>query len=375
MRYALAALIVVAAVRGAAAYPQFQLSKDQTCASCHISPAGGGLLNENGLATAETLSQFGTAPELMYGKVKLPEWLEVGGDFRGAYGFLQAPQRYIIGFPMQADLYASAVYKSIRLYVTGGYRPSIYYNNVAQFQAPWSREHYLMWQSEPGAIAGVFVRVGRFMPVFGLRFAEHDDYTRRFGGTQLYGETYGIAGEYVTSQYEGHVTAFIKDPLIDTVEHSNGIAGYGEYRFDKSTSVGGGAMFTRSDDDRKLRIDLTAKRYFDGPKVLVSGEAQFVDLLIPNGNTDHTTTYTYQAVAYLRGTWFPNDQFFVDGGLGYYNEDLRLHGPYRNAFDAAVHWLTSSHFETVLFARKELIGLSEKDPTGSYVLLMGHYRL
>ena len=31
------------------AYPQFQMSRDQTCTGCHLSPSGGGLLNENGL--------------------------------------------------------------------------------------------------------------------------------------------------------------------------------------------------------------------------------------------------------------------------------------------------------------------------------------
>jgi hypothetical protein len=375
MRYALACLVVLAAAGRADAYPQFQLSKDQTCSSCHISPAGGGLLNEQGLMTAEALSQFGTAPEFMYGKIKLPDALMIGGDFRGAYGYLQAPQRYIVGFPMQADLYVSAVWKAFRVYVTGGYQPSAYYNGVAQFRPPWSREHYLMWQSKPGETEGLYVRVGRFMPVFGLRNAEHDDYTRRFGGTQLYGETYGAAVEYVTGAYEGHLTGFVADPLIDTVEHSSGVAAYGEYRLDKSTSIGAEGMFSRSTDDRKIRAGLTAKRYFEGPKVLLSGEGQLVDLIIPNGNTDGSTTYTYQLVGYLRGSWFASDQFMVDGGLGYYNEDVRISGPYRNAFDLDVHWFTSSHFETVLLARKELIGLSEKDATGSYVLLMGHYRL
>ena len=50
-RHQLAAMtaVAVAAMAGtAAAYPQFQLSRDQTCTGCHLSPAGGGLLNENG---------------------------------------------------------------------------------------------------------------------------------------------------------------------------------------------------------------------------------------------------------------------------------------------------------------------------------------
>jgi hypothetical protein len=369
------AVVLVVTARYASAYPQFQLSKDQTCASCHISPAGGGLLNENGLMTAEALSQFGTAPEFMYGKVKTPSWLTLGGDFRGAYGFLQTPQRYIVGFPMQADLYGSATYDAFRAYVTVGYQPSIYFNGKAQFEPPWSREHYLMWQSEPGTNEGVFVRAGRFMPVFGLRIAEHDDYIRRYGGTQLYGETYGVAGEYVTGPYEAHLTAFIKDPLIDTVEHSNGVALYGEYRLDSTTAIGAEGMFTASDDDRKLRTGVTAKRYWPCAHLLVQGEGQFVDLMIPSGNTDGSTTYTYQLVGTLMASWFANDNILVDAGLNYYNEDLRIHGPYRNSFDVNVHWFTWSHFETLLVARKELMNFSEKEASGSYVLLMGHYRL
>ena len=80
-------LVIVALARVAHAYPQFQLVKDSTCSSCHLSPAGGGLLSENGMATAEALSQFGTAPEFFYNKLPLPNWLVLGGDFRGAGGY------------------------------------------------------------------------------------------------------------------------------------------------------------------------------------------------------------------------------------------------------------------------------------------------
>ena len=60
------AFVALAATR-AHAYPQFELSKDQSCAGCHISPSGGGPLSENGLAVAESISKFGMAPEFMYG--------------------------------------------------------------------------------------------------------------------------------------------------------------------------------------------------------------------------------------------------------------------------------------------------------------------
>src|SRR6476659_10554420 len=107
MRALLVLAIVLASAR-AYAYPQFQLSKDQTCGGCHISPSGSGLLTENGMVVSEAISRFGTSPEFMYGKLKTPGWLAVGGDFRGAWGYVQAPQRYLVGFPMQAELYGNA---------------------------------------------------------------------------------------------------------------------------------------------------------------------------------------------------------------------------------------------------------------------------
>src|SRR5262245_50663216 len=102
-----AALLICIAGR-AHAYPQFQMSRDKTCTGCHISPAGGGLLTENGLVTAETISQWGTAPEFFYGKVPTPGWLVLGGDLRGASGYVQSPEKLLASFPMQIEAYAAA---------------------------------------------------------------------------------------------------------------------------------------------------------------------------------------------------------------------------------------------------------------------------
>lgn len=380
MRVVVATLVLVAVTGVAEAYPQFQLSKDQTCSGCHISPAGGGLLLEQGLNTAELISQYGTKPDFMYGAVPTPSWLTLGGDFRGAYGYYKTPVQYLLGFPMQADLYASAVWEGFRAVVTVGARPSTYVlsadpKNVAgdaKYYPPWSREHYVMWQSKPGESEGLFLRVGRFMPVFGLRQAEHVDYNRRFGGTQLYAETYGAAAEYVTQKYEGHFTAFLRDPLVDPSGQSSGFAGYGELRIDDKTSIGAEAMVAGSKDDRKLRGGVTAKRFFPNPGLLLQGELQIVDEMIPGGNENFTTTYTYQLVSYLMASYFPIDAVMVDAGFGHYDENLRQLGPRRSSYDLNVHWFTTSHFEAVLMSRYEHVTGSR---AGAYVMLMAHYRL
>ena len=113
------AVVVLAVMhQRAEAYPQYQLSRDQTCTGCHLSPAGGGLLSENGYSVAEATSQFGTAPEFMYGKLSLPSWLALGGDFRGATGYIRTPDNAVTVFPMQADLYAHATYKGFSVQLT-----------------------------------------------------------------------------------------------------------------------------------------------------------------------------------------------------------------------------------------------------------------
>ncbi len=361
------ALVVVAGMAGRAhAYPQFEMSKDQSCSGCHLSPTGGGLLSENGMTIAESISKFGTAPEFMYGKVKTPDWLAVGGDFRYAYGYLQAPQRYLVGFPMQADLYGVVTQKNFSLHVTAGFRPAEDGNEAAtRF---WSREHYVMWHDDPGSAEGIFVRAGRFMPVFGLRLAEHSVYTRRYGGTPLYADTYGVSASYLASKIEAHVSGFVKDPLIDPVQLSNGVAVYAELMLNPVLSVGGGGMFQKSDFDEKYRGNITVKHYIAPADLLLQAEVQIVN--------PHVGDYGYnQIVAYLMATKFLPQGLMLDVGLGHYDENIRISGLDRDCLDAQLHWFATSHIELMWTNRFELMGKGDGGPTGAYSLLMAHYRL
>jgi hypothetical protein len=377
MKTFLIAVIAVAIYSGRAdAYPQFQMSKDQTCWGCHISPAGGGLLNENGLNTAEAISQFGTAPEFLNKLISTPDWLTLGGDFRGAYGYLQTPEKTFDPIPMQAELYANVRFGDFIVHLTAGARPPEYRNESATYF--WSREHYVQWQTGAGD-GELFVRVGRFMPVFGLRFAEHPDYIRRYGGTQLYSETYGAAVEFVKDKYEAHVTGFIKDPIIDPVAHDNGAAAYAEYRLTDKVAVGAEGMFTRSVDDQKVRGGITAK-FLVAPNVLIQGEGQFVNQQIRGPNEAGQLEYGQggapnQLVAYLMGSWFVTDPIMVDVGLGHYDENIRIKNLDRDCVDLNVHWFTTSHIEMLLTGRIEVIGQTNGGPTGAYAFLQAHYRL
>lgn len=366
MKLVLAIVIAVCALAGRAeAYPQFQLSFDQTCTGCHLSPDGGGLLSENGIMTAEMISQWGTNPEFMYGVIDPPEWLVIGGDFRGMAGYLKTPQRYLYAFPMQADVYG-AVYKGgFSLHATAGLRPA---RPDEPLTRVWAREHFVQWQSEAGASEGLWVRAGQFMPVFGLRLAEHPAYTRRYGGTPLYAETYGVSASLVKAKYEAHASGFIDNPLTESVLRSSGGALYGELRLAEKTLVGGGAMLTVSDFEHKYRGALTAKHYLASPGILLQAEVQLVN--------PHVGDFGYkQVVGYLMGSYFVTDAILVDLGIGHYDENLRIADLDRNSIDLNVHWFVTSHFEAVLVTRYEAIGQGRGGPSGGFAFLQAHYRL
>jgi len=102
------ALGVLTRPRVAAAYPQLVSADNPRCTSCHLSPAGGNLLNENGLAIAESQSQFGTDPAFFYDKVPTPDWLTPGGAVRARGGFVSTPENGPAGFPIQSGVFAPA---------------------------------------------------------------------------------------------------------------------------------------------------------------------------------------------------------------------------------------------------------------------------
>jgi hypothetical protein len=217
------------------------------------------------------------------------------------------------------------------------------------------------------------VRVGRLMPVFGLRLAEHDDYTRRYGGVPLYSESYGAAVEYIKNAYEAHVSGWVKDPLIDAARRDSGGAVYAETRLSEVAAVGAEGMVQVTKDDKQYRGGVTGKYLIKGPSVLLQGEVQV--------DNQHIGGYGLtKLISYVMASWFPANGYLVDVGWGHYDENLRIKGLDRDALDLNVHWFTSSHFEALLNARVEVIGQASSNvntsgPTGAYVMVMGHYRL
>ena len=351
--------------RPAHAYPQYQLSHDVTCTGCHLSPAGGGLLNENGLAVAESESWKGGEPEFLHGKLPEPAWLTLGGDIRGAAGAVDNGAMGGAGYPMQAEVYASAGARGFTVNATGGLRRPQEGGSAAHVL--WSREHYLMWQQHAGGNDGFYVRAGRLMPTYGLRLAEHIAYTQRFGGYPLYGEAYALALSYVTERFEAHATGFVHDPIADTPEHGDGGAFYGEVRIGKHAALGAETKYAGDDDVHRTYGGMTGKLYLPSADLLLQGEGELVH------NKIQATGRTYnQLVGYLLATRPIVEAWLLDVGVGHYTQDTQVKGNYRDCVDVNVHWFVSSHFEVLATTRLELVS---SGANGGYALAQIHYRL
>lgn len=365
-RIVMALAVVTALVRVADAYPQYQLSRDPTCTGCHRSPAGGGLLDENGLAVAEATAARAGAAGFLHGAIELPGWLQLGGDARFAAGAVGHGALGGAAYPMQAELGASLGAGSFSLELTGGLRrPS---EDASALHVLWSREHYAMWRQHPDSPYGAYLRLGRFMPVFGLRLAEHAIYTERYGGLPLYGEAYAAAVEYVAPGYEVHATGFVHDPIGSAVEHGDGGALYAEVRLGGHASIGGEAKYAGSADQHVTYAGITGKLYVERAELLLEAEAELIHQQIVAGGAIN------QVAGYLLASRPIADGWLLDVGVGHYTQATSVAGLYRDCVDANLHWFTTPHLELLATTRLELLDHGV-GPTGGYALLQVHYRL
>ncbi len=181
---------------GASAEPMF-LSKQYTrCAACHFSPSGGGLLTPYGRSLSrEELSTTGRGSgasrehEFLFGllgqstgRVSLglelrPASLNI--DFDGG--------SFNRNFLMNADVTAAFRSGSWTAYAEAGRQ------GRAASPVYKSFEHWVAFQPDKG----LGVRVGRFLPAFGVRVADHSAFSRTPLGLNTMDQVYAVELSHV----------------------------------------------------------------------------------------------------------------------------------------------------------------------------------
>ena len=182
----------------ASAEPTFLSKQYPRCTACHYSASGGGLLTPYGRSLSrEEISTFGGrgtggAPGggsrgeegFLFGALSSESPLQLGLDVRPSRLELDVPGRPVPArnFLMVLDFQAAwrrdrwTAYGSIgRQPTRGGARPISY-------------EHWVAYQ----ATDGISVRGGRFLPAYGIRFADHTSFTRAGLDLAQEGQVYGV---------------------------------------------------------------------------------------------------------------------------------------------------------------------------------------
>ena len=348
------------------AYPQWQLSTGVArCDQCHVGPAGGGLLTDLGRRlSGQDLATFSGDGDLLYGAARLPPWLALGADARGAY--LTGDARELssgaapVQFPLEAEAQARLSLGDVALYATLGLRGLVPGDDAAtvprQNYQPLamgflvSREHWLLWQR---GRQGPYLRAGRYFAPYGLRLAESATYIRRDLGFNQLEESYNLSGGYLASRWELHVTAFAPDVLRHLGALDTGAAAYAERR----TQAGAGAFAVQAKYAARPGVTRAIAgavgKYYVAPlRTLFLAEADAV-LLSVTGLPARRQALGLAGLAVL-----PLKGLMLTALAEHYQEDLQVSGAARDAVSLLLGWFPYPHIGAQVTARGDF-------PTGN----------
>ena len=250
------------------AEPMFLAKQYPRCTACHYSPTGGGLLTPYGrlLSHRELSTTGGTATAPAAGAADDPrgEQAFLYGALGNALGPVHLgiegrPSRLRIGFPgghqsmnllMNLDLIGAVQKNGWTAYGTVGREPpdsAVRDGRTLPDAAFISYEHWIAYQTDKG----FQIRAGRFLPAYGVRFADHTTYSRIDLDLDRNDQVYGL--EVSGTVGRSLVQAMVSPGKAEAILHDSGHRGFstaGRWQFDVTprTAIVGSAFYRDSTD-------------------------------------------------------------------------------------------------------------------------------
>ena len=241
------------------AEPMFLAKQYPRCPACHYSPSGGGLLTPYGrlLSHRELSTTRGTAEAPAPGAAD-----DVHGEQAFLYGALGnalgpvhlglevRPSHLRIAFPgghqdmnllMNLDVSGAVQKNGWIAYGTLGREPpnaAVRNGRTLPNSAFISYEHWISYQTDEG----FQIRAGRFLPAYGVRFADHTTYTRQALDFDRNDQVYGVEASYTMGP--SLVQAMVSPGKAEAILHDRDHRGFstaGRWQFDlapRATIVG-----------------------------------------------------------------------------------------------------------------------------------------
>ena len=239
-----AALTLLVGAGAAQAEPMFLSRQYTRCTTCHYSPTGGGLLTPYGRSLSrQELSGTGAAPQPTQSGAPGQEEqflfgllgdslhpVHIGVDLRPAYLSLDFSGTHLNQtMLMTADVLAAYRSHGFTLYGEFGREPAV--PGSQQGAKITSYEYWASHESDDG----YGFRLGRFLPAYGIRLADHTAYTRSNLGFDVSNEVYGL--EFSHSSDNRLLQVSIGPGYADSLLHDDGRGSFtatGRYQMDLS---------------------------------------------------------------------------------------------------------------------------------------------
>lgn len=227
-------LLLTCFAASAHAEPTFLSRQYTRCTTCHYSPTGGGLLTPYGRSLSrQELSTTGRSGSTQAGKEEAFLYgalgnalgpVQVGIDVRPAHlNFDFDGTSSNLDLFMNADLLAAYRVKDWTVYAEVGRQPRPEGAKIDSY------EYWVAHQPEKG----IGFRVGRFLPAYGVRLADHTAFTRAGLGFDSYDQVYAL--ELSRSSERDLIQLSVGPGRADSILHDDGrqaFAATGRYQFD-----------------------------------------------------------------------------------------------------------------------------------------------
>ena len=248
----------------AAAYPWMLKHGYAACASCHVDPSGGELLNGYGRVQGYTLltAKYGAvrnAPDdPLWGVLPLPGPLALGGSYRHLSVIKPGAEDKFATFPMQADLYAGVTSEwfaaggSIGAAKVPAGSPHARAAQVTSGQGDdlnlISRTHWLGIVLGPRAM----LRGGRINLPFGLRIPDHTFWVRDATRTDRESDQqHGLSAVYSGERWRGELMMVFGNYQIRPDRYrERGYSAFFEWALADRVTLGTSSLTTRAFADR-----------------------------------------------------------------------------------------------------------------------------
>ncbi|HKO46909.1 MAG TPA: hypothetical protein VJV79_04260 [Polyangiaceae bacterium] len=211
-------------------------------------------------ATASTEASSSSPGDFLWGLVKTPDWLLLGGSYRHLMVLRPSTEgKTFSTFPMMADVYGQVQIGNFRIQGSLGVaRVGVGspYARAAQLTTnqgdQWnllSRSHWLGYDLADGTMT---IRAGHMNLPFGVRIPEHTMWVRQATLTDRESaQQDGVSFAYNGEKLRGEVMAIVGNYQVNPDKYrQRGYSLYAEYMVGERTGVGVSSMITKAKKDR-----------------------------------------------------------------------------------------------------------------------------